>query len=188
MIEDFTIEFIKSVVRMFKEYKEKLVFLELGLNKGETFNEIIPYATHMHGVDISLGLIPKEIMNKVDNNFINLYESTTDNFFKNVDSNFKVDVAFIDANHTFEFVKRDFKNVLNILSPGGIILMHDQDPVSYDFISNENKLCGNAYKMVNYIIDNYPECNIITLPLEVSGISMVQRKNETRIEMLNKNK
>jgi len=183
-----TIEFIKSVVRMYKEHKEKLVFLELGLNKGETFNEIIPYATHLHGVDISLGLIPKKIKDKVDNNFINLYESTTDNFFENIDPNFRVDVAFIDADHTFEFVKKDFKNVLNILSPGGIILMHDQDPLSYDFVSNENKLCGNAYKMVNYFIDNHPECNIVTLPLEIAGISMVQRKNETRIDLLNKKK
>ena len=39
----------------------------------------------------------------------------------------KMDVVFIDGNHSFAFVKKDTENALKMLSPRGIIVWHDFD-------------------------------------------------------------
>jgi predicted O-methyltransferase YrrM len=41
----------------------------------------------------------------------------------------KMDLVFIDANHSYSYVKADTQNALKMLSPQGVILWHD-----YDFI------------------------------------------------------
>ncbi len=41
----------------------------------------------------------------------------------------KMDFIFIDANHSYSFVKSDTENAFRMLAPGGVILWHD-----YDFI------------------------------------------------------
>lgn len=41
----------------------------------------------------------------------------------------KIDFIFIDANHSYSYVKSDTENALKMLSSGGVILWHD-----YDFI------------------------------------------------------
>jgi len=41
----------------------------------------------------------------------------------------KIDLIFIDANHSYAYVKSDTENAMKMLSPNGVILWHD-----YDFI------------------------------------------------------
>ena len=41
----------------------------------------------------------------------------------------KIDFVFIDANHSYAYVRSDTENALRTLSPEGVILWHD-----YDFI------------------------------------------------------
>jgi len=41
----------------------------------------------------------------------------------------KIDFVFIDANHSYAYVKSDTENALRLLTPNGVILWHD-----YDFI------------------------------------------------------
>ena len=54
---------------------------------------------------------------------------TTENAFYNffVKEDIKIDYLHIDAGHSFEDVKRDFELYKNILSPNGIISIHDTD-------------------------------------------------------------
>ena len=58
---------------------------------------------------------------------------TTENAFYNffVKEDIKIDYLHIDAGHSFEDVKRDFELYKNILSPNGIISVHDTD-VSFE--------------------------------------------------------
>ena len=39
----------------------------------------------------------------------------------------KIDVVFIDGNHSYEYVKKDTENAFKMLSEGGIIVWHDFD-------------------------------------------------------------
>ena len=54
---------------------------------------------------------------------------TTENAFYNyfVKEDIKIDYLHIDAGHSFEDVKRDFELYKNLLSPNGIISIHDTD-------------------------------------------------------------
>jgi len=36
-----------------------------------------------------------------------------------------MDVVFVDAGHTYPYVKSDTENALSMLRPGGVILWHD---------------------------------------------------------------
>jgi predicted O-methyltransferase YrrM len=54
----------------------------------------------------------------------------------------KIDFVFIDANHSYVYVKSDTQNAFRMLSPGGVILWHD-----YDFIHPA------VFKLVNEIAE-----------------------------------
>jgi predicted O-methyltransferase YrrM len=52
----------------------------------------------------------------------------------------KVDFIFVDANHSYAYVKQDTENAFRMLSPRGVILWHD-----YDFIH------PGVFKLINEI-------------------------------------
>ena len=58
-----------------------------------------------------------------------IINDTTENAFYNffVKEDIKADYIHIDAGHSFEDVKRDFELYKNILSPNGVISIHDTD-------------------------------------------------------------
>lgn len=100
----------------------------------------------------------------------------TDDFFKT--NNQKFDIVFIDKNHNFEQTKIDFDNSLNVLNKFGIIMIHDTDPITKDLLKPEH--CDDCYK-INEYIESQENFNIITLPLQESGMTIVMRKNDKRI-------
>lgn len=54
----------------------------------------------------------------------------------------KIDFVFIDANHSYAYVKSDTQNAFRMLAPGGVILWHD-----YDFIHPA------VFKLINEIAE-----------------------------------
>jgi len=57
-----------------------------------------------------------------------------------VKQDIKIDLLHIDANHTFEGVKKDFNLYSNIMNKGGIITIHDTDK---DYVDNFVELDGH---------------------------------------------
>jgi predicted O-methyltransferase YrrM len=105
---------------------------------------------------------------------------TTNNFFNINKDTF--DIIFIDADHNFNQVKIDFENSLKILNEFGIIILHDTDPIDRRLLNNT--YCSDSYKIVDYIYKNHPELDIITLPIHETGMSLVMRKNDRRINYI----
>ncbi len=54
----------------------------------------------------------------------------------------KIDLVFVDANHSYAYVKSDTQNAFRMLSPVGVILWHD-----YDFIH------PSVFKLINEIAE-----------------------------------
>jgi len=54
----------------------------------------------------------------------------------------KVDFCFIDACHSYKYVKSDSENAFRMLSRGGIIVWHDFDINHYDVFRYLNRLAG----------------------------------------------
>ena len=88
-----------------------------------------------------------------------------------------IDMAFIDADHCYESAQRDFDNVLRRLNPGGIIMLHDTDPEEDRLI--HPGYCGDSYKIVP-VLEKHNDINIITIPIQEAGLSIVTKKNSTR--------
>ena len=163
-------EFIETLAAIYKpDY-----YLELGLYQGDTIRRVAKHTkTLAVGVDTNLVSLsdPK----------IKIHQCTTDSFFQtSVYDNTTYDMIFIDADHRFESVQKDLQNSLYHLAEGGIIILHDTDPES-DYLFNPG-YCGDSYKIVDFIEQELPELNIVTLPIAEAGLSIVTRKNSTRTQ------
>lgn len=145
------------------------LYLELGVSQGLNIDKITKCNTRCIGVDIK--------DERIHFDGFEFILKSTDDFF--IDFNEKPDVIFIDADHHFEQVKIDFENSLNCLSEHGIIFLHDTDPSRHEFL--HEMACGDSYKMHNWIKENHPELNIITLPLTIAGLTMVNREKDRRV-------
>ena len=99
--------------------------MEIGVFKGECLNEIKPYGGCWKvGVDpdpesaATCHLTSDEFFNILDHNG-----------FEEIKSDFKFDIVFIDGLHLWEQCYKDINNALNHLSPNGIIICHDMNPL-----------------------------------------------------------
>jgi predicted O-methyltransferase YrrM len=90
------------------------------------------------------------------------------------------DLIFIDADHSFEAVRADFYGAMDILNPGGLLVLHDTDPENDALMADG--YCGDSYRIVTEFL--FREANsyaFITLPLNEAGITLVQRRFDTRV-------
>ena len=95
-------EIIQNII----DYKKYRSFLEIGSFSNELFNKV--KINNKVGVDpVSGGSV----------------RMTSDEFFKKNKEFF--DLVFIDGLHHYDQVKKDINNSLNILTNGGVILLHD---------------------------------------------------------------
>lgn len=109
------------------------------------------------------------------------------NFF--VLQDIKIDFLFIDGDHTYDGVKKDFELYSNLLSDNGIIVIHDTDEnyennliVSEDAKKDYHKFDGPS-KLIKELQEN-PNWNLINLfnfriiPTKPSstGITIINRK------------
>lgn len=143
-------------------------YLEIGCGTGRGISRISEFVNNCIGVDVIDGRLEKNFQ------FI---KCTSDIFFKDNVEIF--DVIFIDGDHHYEVVKKDFENSLKFLSEYGVIFLHDNDPIEKKY--TDQKFCGDSYKIIDYIYENHKNLNIITLPTDISGLSIVNRKNDRRV-------
>ena len=143
-------------------------YLELGVYDGETFSKIVPIVDLGVGVDI----VDKRI--NVNGMF---YLGTTTRFF-GINTE-KFDFIFIDASHNFNDVKIDFISSLDILEKGGILLLHDTDPEEERLL--QEGYCSDCYKIIDFIKNNFPDLDCVTLPLNECGLTIVRRKKDFRV-------
>ena len=144
------------------------LYLELGAQFGSTLNKVTTKGIRAVGVDIK-----KQWMI----GHFEFFEESTDKFFTHF--NEKPDVIFIDGDHSFESVKKDFINSLNILNEYGIIFLHDTDPYTESYLTLD--YCGDAYKIIDWIKENYKDLDVITLQADEPGLTIVKRSNDRRV-------
>ncbi len=153
------------IANLARVYRPK-VYVELGLYVGETWHKVIPYAEKSFGVDI----VDRSIRGG------EIHIQTTDEFFQHFDQ--EINMAFIDADHCFESVLKDLKNVSKLLHPQGVIILHDTDPENDRLF--DKGYCGDAYKIVE-LLQGSEEYNSITMPVAEAGLTIVTKKNNTRV-------
>jgi hypothetical protein len=162
-----------ELVRWIVKIQHAQTYLEIGVLFGDTFNEIRKIVPRAIGVDIK----KREDISEVIIPECEFYEMISDRFFEQFKE--KADVIFIDADHRFEQLVKDFENSLKILNQGGTIIIHDTDPCEKERLVPTS--CADSYKIIEHIHVNHPELDIVTFPVSVMGISVVRRKNDRRV-------
>ena len=146
-------------------------YLELGTNIGYTFNEVKKFVPNCYGVEKD----PKKTGSGG-----NMFRGTTDDFFKrNTHIMPPMDFIFIDADHSFDQVRKDLENSLKILNEGGIIALHDTDPNKELYLRRVH--CNDCYKIIDYIHEYRPDLDVITFPIGYEGISLVKKRSDRRV-------
>jgi predicted O-methyltransferase YrrM len=158
---DLIVQLVKSV--------NCRTYLELGIYDGSTLARVGQTVPRVIGVDI------KDL--RIDKNIGEFHLSTTQDFLQNF--NEMVDVIFIDADHSFESVKEDFKSALKLLNEFGIIILHDTDPISEKYL--DKGYCGDSYRMLDWLEVNHPEMSVITLPVSEAGLTIIKRSSDRRV-------
>ena len=147
-------------------------------------------------VDACNGVGGKCEIGNIDSHFHTTYyprfiKETSENAFHNffVLEDIKLDLVFIDGDHSYEGVKKDFDLYSQILTPNGIIMIHDTDKkfsdnliVTEDAKKDYFKFDGPS-KLIEELKDN-PEWNLVnlfnfgTIPNKPSsaGITIINRK------------
>lgn len=180
MIRKTRAEVVQSLVNLFDDPD----YLEIGVNKGETFSKI--QARTKTAVDPGFLFDVPEWSEKMPNAQFN--EVTSDGFFATCSQKF--DVIYLDGLHTFEQTLRDFCNSITALKPGGIILIDDTIPNSYHAAMPDLKKSvqirrarndtsgswmGDVYRLVYFIDAFFQQWSVGTL-VENHGQTIVWEK------------
>jgi len=108
---------------------------------------------------------------------------SSDEFFKTAELPEPVALAFIDGDHVYEQVRKDFVNALSVLSPKGYIFLHDTAPPNEEWVGETR--CGTVYKLRREL-EKDKDFQIFTF-LDSAwsvGLSMIQRHKFDRIGKL----
>jgi len=87
-----------------------------------------------------------------------------------------IGLAFIDGEHHYEYVKRDFENIFSLLVPDGYIFLHDTYPHSEELVLGD--YCADSYKM-RQELEKDPRVDVFTFTKLVAvnvGFCMVRKK------------
>lgn len=159
--------------QFFKHLKKnnikKINYLEVGVFLGRNVIEVYKTASYF-GIDIEITVVDtfEGTKNECMDNFLKYYDDTNsfkNKFLENLEINGiknvtifegysddfymtnskKFDLIYLDADHSFEAVKRDINNSLKIINPNGIISGDDYHPCwgvfdAVNSYSNEQKI------------------------------------------------
>jgi len=168
-------------------------YLEIGVETGATIR-LANQETLVIGIDPAPELTGPPPRN------VAIFKATSDQFFarRNVVQDFggrPIDLAFIDGNHLFEFVLRDFINVERNAAPTSTILLHDCYPMDEVTAQRERTTAfstGDSWKVVLCLKKYRPDLKIHTLASPPSGLTVVRgldpasRKLESQLDALHK--
>ena len=156
---------------LIKKYNFK-TYLEIGVNTQSQpgYNWV--------GVDIP-------VKHGVDPNVDTTYKLTSDEFFDNYISQ-KYDIIFIDGLHLFEQVYRDITNSLNHLVDGGIIVVHDCNPITEITQRRErasDSWHGDVWKSIVKLRIEDPNIDICTVDTD-EGCGIIRKGSQTLLKIV----
>jgi cephalosporin hydroxylase len=162
--EDFILH-LASVIR-------PKTYVELGLFRCELFNKMAEFSDQLVGVDINAGA-GKYMLDVPKARF---FHGSTENFAKSLETNpLKIDMLFIDADHSKEAVLQDFRNFFPYVVPHGLILFHDSHPKDNRMI--QPSLCGTAYQAIEELSKERELFEMVTLPIS-PGVTICRKRKK----------
>ena len=160
-------DLIFELVLLFKPY----TYCEIGVKRGYVFNYIAPHVSRAVAVDIA----PFRGIRKGGNTLH--YQMSSLDFVKEwgKQSNTKIDLLFIDADHRCKQVLEDLGAMHNFVPEcTGLILLHDTYPIREELLIDSR--CSDAWKAAKFIRQELNKVyEIVTLPGPQAGLSIIRK-------------
>jgi len=152
--------YTKILARYHRRLQPKC-YLEIGVADGDTFT--LSKAPTTVGVDPA-----------VDRPGV--YRMMSDEFFNEHGSRFQPDMAFIDGSHDFDDALRDFINVERIMTPKGVIFLHDILPLDERTATKERHTqfwSGDIWRLHLLLREQRPDLSLRLFRVPPTGLLMV---------------
>lgn len=178
------------IIQEIVNHNQANIYLEIGIDWGFSYLDIL--CPKKIGVDPRIRIKKSKkfysYFKNPSNIFNNLYEITSDEFFKTqiefLTQN-GLDVVFIDGLHTYEQSLRDVENSLKYLNKNGLIIMHDVNPASES--STRTAKCGDVWKTIVHLRSNYADLKVFVLNY-THGLGIITKgKPESMLELHSEN-
>lgn len=170
-----------EILRKIHEYFVPDLYLEIGVRNAESLKLSRGPAI---GIDplkqFDINLNPATIF----------YEMTSDDFFLNSENYInkrKIDLAFIDGMHLFEYALRDFINIESLSHPCGLIVLDDVCPNHPLQASRERKTnvwTGDVWKLRDCLKRYRPDLTQVLIDTSPTGLLMVLGLDSTNTILL----
>ena len=147
-------------------------YLEIGVNDGRSLTlSRVP----------SIGIDPAFKVTAEITCDVRLVKATSDDFFSRKDPvahlpGGRIDLAFIDGMHLFEYVLRDFINVERHAAWSSVIVIDDVLPRSVDEAARNRHTgfwTGDVYKLTSVLRQYRPDLTLVLLDTQPTGLLLV---------------
>jgi methyltransferase family protein len=168
-------EYYYALMGRIHEALRPRTYVEIGIDDGASLDLVAP-ATRAIGIDPQ----PKLRVPLPEN--VTVFTKTSDAFFAEHDveaelGGQKIDLAFIDGMHHFEFVLRDFMNLERHCAPGATILVHDCYPLDELTSARERTTgvwTGDVWRALVALREQRPDLAIATVAAPPTGLAIIR--------------
>jgi len=167
----------RDVLRRLHELVRPRSYLEIGVETGATL-------AFAHAAERAIGIDPDSSKLRRDLVPANarVFHETSDAFFERQSREqalgaHRLDLAFIDGMHLFEYALRDFMHVEAWSEANGVVVLHDCLPISPLSASRErrsNFWVGDVWKVVSILREYRPELRVKIVATAPSGLCIVR--------------
>jgi predicted O-methyltransferase YrrM len=172
----------RDVLRRVHELVRPRTYLEIGVETGATL-------AMAHACERAIGIDPdaSKLRRELVPACARVVHETSDAFFAGTTRTrafgaHRVDLAFIDGMHWFEYALRDFINAESWSQPSGTIVLHDCLPIFPLTASRERKTrfwVGDVWKVVAILRELRPELRVKIVATAPSGLCVVRGLDPT---------
>ncbi len=167
----------REVLKRLHELTQPRSYLEIGVETGATL-AFARTAERAIGIDPDASKLRPELVPPR----ARVFHETSDDFFAKrtrteVLGPHRLDMAFIDGMHWFEYALRDFINVEAWSEPNGTIVLHDCLPIFPLTASRERRTkfwVGDVWKVVVILRELRPELSVKVVATAPSGLCVVR--------------
>jgi hypothetical protein len=169
---------------LISQLPKNMAWAELGVFIGEFSKEIFTIASpsKLYLVDIfpdtmisgdkdghnvrtlNLTNVPNELSSYFSNQPVEIIKSKTTDFLHRMsESDSKIDCVYIDADHSYDSVKKDLELSYNIVKENGFICGHDYHPTHFEGVFRAvNEFCAEKNLKIDMLSDDVLPTFIIT--------------------------
>jgi hypothetical protein len=150
-------------------------YVEIGVNRGNSLTLALP-GTRVVGID------PEPRLRHPISRNTRVFQWASDTFFELWDleqalGGRKVDLAFIDGMHLFEYALRDFANLERYCTADSVVVLHDCLPANARVAARKRPKkgwTGDVWKLALCLRRYRPDLQVSVLDIPASGLGVVR--------------